>query len=347
MATMGNPEKLKKIFANVQGARAVEGSATTFREGIAEARAKGLTNDDEIKTFAIGKVRDEFAKFGQTASEQKIQDDLKTAMESKESRAQLFQNQLEKIVAAMADRVLPQMEKLGPKVIEVVDALSKIVSWASENPGQAITAAIVASIGKAAIGSAVGKALESLVSGVAGLGGKGLGALAGSGGGALGMAGAGLAAGAVGFGVGTLITSGIEWGEKQATEGGNQAAHRDVRVFSASSALYQAASSGKEGDMDSALANAERVLADLSADIKNAKDPTSYLGAIFSTDTSIEQAGKQQADAQHLPELTAMMDRLSAAIENMHRKRMKVDADITSMPMSVGANQSGRSGVGG
>jgi hypothetical protein len=346
VATMGDPEKLKKVFANVQGARAVEGSATTFREGLVEGRAKGITDESKLAEFAANKVREEFAKFDKGASEQKLQDDLKTAMDSKESRAQLFQNQLEKVVSSMADKVLPQMEKLGPKVIEVVEALSKLVSWAAENPGKAITMAIVGSIGKAAIGSMVAKSLENLIGGLAGVGGKGVGALAGGGaGGALGTAGAVLGAGALGVGLGMAITSGIEWGEKEATEGGNQAAHRDARVFGAMGAANKAAMGGTDDEITSALAAAERVRAELKKDIENAQDPTSYAGAIFGGKT-IEEAGKEQADSQHIPELKAMLERLNTSIDGLTKKRLKVDADITSMPMS-GINESGRSGMSG
>jgi hypothetical protein len=182
--------------------------------------------------------------------------------------------------------------------------------------------------------------------GMAGMGGKGLGAIGGIGGG-VGAAGAVVAAGAVGFGVGTLITKGIEWGESEATAGGNQAAHRDHRVFNTQSAVNKAAMGGSDDDMDSALAAAERVRAELTTDIQNAKDPTSYAGAIFGG-KSIEEAGKEQADSQHLPELMAMLTNLNASIETLTRKRLKVDANIESMPMmSGGVNQSGRSGVGG
>ncbi len=342
VSTMGDPEKLKKIFANVQGARAIEGSATTFRQGMAEAKSKGLTNESEIAEYAAGKVRDEFAKFSGSASDKKIQDDLKVALDSKESKAQQFQNQLEKVVSSMADKVLPQMEKLGPKVLEVVEALAKLVGWAAENPGKAIVGALVASIGKAAIGSAVAKSIEGLIGGIAGAGGKGIGALGGAGG-ALGTAGAVAAAGAVGLGLGSGIVAGIEWAESEATSGGNESAHRDMRVFSVLSDANKAATSGTDEDVDKALLLAERTRAALATDIENAKDPTSYAGAIFGGKT-IEQAGKEQADAGRLDELKGLLEKLDASITGLSKKKLKVDADITSMPMSS-VNQSGRSGM--
>ena len=93
-----------------------------------------------------------------------------------EGRAQAFQNQLDLIVASLAERVLPAMEELAPKALEVANALGKVVGWAAENPGHAIVAAIVGSIGKAAIGNMVGTALENaLKTAGAAAGGKGLG----------------------------------------------------------------------------------------------------------------------------------------------------------------------------
>jgi hypothetical protein len=341
ISTMANPEELKEIFANMQGERAAAGSVTTFRQGMAEARAKGMTKDKDVAEYGANKVFAEWEKFSETMSQKQIDDNVSKSMDTKESRAQLFQNQLEKVVAAMADKVLPQMEKLGPKVIEVVEALAKLVSWASTNPGQAITMAIVASIGKAAIGSVISKGIESLLSGAVG---GGAGAL-GGGAGLLGKAVPVAAAGAAGFAIGTAITSGIEWAESEATEGGNQAARRDARVFSTMNALHKASAGGSDEDIDTTLRAAERMKAELATDIENAKDPTSYAGAIFSGKT-IEEAGKEQADSQHLAELSVMLERLSTSIDGLTKKRLKVDADITSMPMS-GVNQSGRSGVSG
>lgn len=349
ISTMANPEELKKIFANMQGERAAAGSVTTFRQGMAEARSKGITGDKNIAEYGANKVMAEWEKFAESMSQKQIDSNVGLAMDTKESKAQLFQNQLEKVVASMADKVLPQMEKLGPVVLKLVEDLSKMVSWAATNPGEAITLAIVASIGKAAVGAAVTKGIEGLLNGIiggaGGGGGVGGGLLGGGAKGAAGMAGGALVAGAVGFGVGTAITSGIDWADKEATTGGNQAGIRDMRVFSTMDAIGKASTSGNDEDIDSTLRAAERIKAELATDIQNAKDPTSYAGAIFSGKT-LEEAGKEQADSQHIPELAAMMERLSTAIDGLTKKRLKVDADITSMPMS-GVNQAGRSGMGG
>jgi hypothetical protein len=145
--------------------------------------------------------------------------------------------------------------------------------------------------------------------------------------------------------VGSAIVAGIEWGESEATQGGNQSALRDNRVFGAMGDANKAAMGGTDDDADRALVAAERMRAELAADIENAKDPTSYAGAVFGG-KSIEQAGKEQADAGRLDELKGLLEKLDASITGLTKKRLKVDADITSMPMS-GVNQSGRSGVSG
>lgn len=176
-ATQGDPAKFKSIFANVQGARAVEGFATVFREGraaeMSKAGPKGESSKDLLKRISdagIAAVNAKFAEFERASVDSKqVEEDFGLAMKKTSAKAQLFQNKLDAVVTSMADRVLPALERLAPDALKVVDSFAKLISWASENPWTSVMLAITASIGKAAIGNAVKeKILEMMRGGGAG-----------------------------------------------------------------------------------------------------------------------------------------------------------------------------------
>lgn len=160
----GNLAMLADLFQNEMSKKVLKGFGN-----VAEQASK--RGEDPIEA-----VRKEFAKFTASLTEGDVAKAAGVSMGTSEARAQAFQNNLDLVASSLAERVLPQLEKLAPKALELADALGRVVGWASENPGSAITAAIIASIGKAAIGNLVGSALENaLKTAGATAGGKGLG----------------------------------------------------------------------------------------------------------------------------------------------------------------------------
>ena len=152
-ATGGDTDKMKGMFANVLGEKAVNALAAAYRS--AGGGDKGLKAVDE-----------QFARFGGSVTEGQIQTNLATQMGSKESQAQAFQNELDKVTAQLGTELAPALKDLAPYAIQAAKALAGLVEFGAQNPGIAITTAIVASIGKAAIGESVGKALTGAVGGV-------------------------------------------------------------------------------------------------------------------------------------------------------------------------------------
>src|SRR5262249_2475627 len=92
----------------------------------------------------------------------------------------------------------------------------KVVGFAAEHPGAAITAAIVASIAKASLGAAVSGALEAAIKGVAA---RGI-----SGAGALGPAGLALTIGTA------ILTIESAWITQKHAEGAEQAKEQDTAI---------------------------------------------------------------------------------------------------------------------
>jgi hypothetical protein len=109
---------------------------------------------------------------------------------TKEARIQQFQNNLDKVASSLADNVLPALEKLAPAALQVAQGMANVITWATKNPGEAISAAIVLSIGRAGLESAMRTAIDrALTPGVKG------GAPGQSFGGAMGALGVGAAIG--------------------------------------------------------------------------------------------------------------------------------------------------------
>jgi len=307
--TGGDTDKMKKLFANVLGDKPVTALAIAYKQaGGGEA--------------GIAEVNRQLARFSGVMTSSQIQSNIDLSEKTTASRAQKFQNQLDTIAASLAERVLPAMEKLAPKALEVADALSKMVSIAAENPGKAIVLAIVASIAKAQIGASIASAIPGLLSGAGGMAGA---AAAGS----LGLAGkAGLVglAGAAGYGIGSLLApyifEPIFGGKEKGAEEASAAEARRLNLLGKADAEKR-----RTGKVSAdTLGEIERMRAETEARVKAAEAPTSVLGAMFSTEKTIGQAGAEQADAANLKGLRADLARLIAVTEaNKPPKSVTVD----------------------
>lgn len=166
--TGGDTEKMNALFKNVVGYKAVSSFVSAYKgAGGGEAGMKA--------------VDAQFGRFGGKVSDATIEENLKRALETKESKAQEAQNRIDRITAYMADRLIPQLEKLAGPAEKAAGALAELVSTAAEHPWGAIATVIATSIGasiaKATIGEMAGKAFASAL-GSLGPGGIAVGALA-------------------------------------------------------------------------------------------------------------------------------------------------------------------------
>lgn len=168
--TGGDPERMKKMFANVIGAKPAEAMATTFRRSRAEAIGRGASQESATQQ-GLADVKAELDRFkNATIDATEFSDSFAAAMNTTSSKAQLAQNRFDDIADRVMEKVLPALERLEPGVTKAAEAFTGIVAWAAENPGAAITAAIVGSIAKAGIEASIRSAL-------AGLGGASAGAV--------------------------------------------------------------------------------------------------------------------------------------------------------------------------
>ena len=164
--TNGDQAMIAKLFNNVHSAAALRGFSETYNEaGGGEAGLKAI--QAVLKSYEGG------------LSKEEINSGNDLYKDSKAGKAQDVQNKFETAWSAALEKLTPALERLTPHIGELADAFVKIVSWAASNPGEAITAAIVGSILKAAIGNAVMTAITNSIKGGGGPGGGGgAGALA-------------------------------------------------------------------------------------------------------------------------------------------------------------------------
>lgn len=165
-----DPANLKKMWANTGGARAVEGFATTYRRARGTVLDKG-GSDDEANAAGRAAVKEAFASFRKAAlNDEEINASFAARMGNTDSKAQLQNNRMEDVAARIGDKLLPALEKLAPVIEKVVDSFGGMVAWAAENPLAAVVAALVASIGKAAVTSAIAEAMKNAIMRSAGAG---------------------------------------------------------------------------------------------------------------------------------------------------------------------------------
>jgi len=215
--TQGDPEAMKKMFANVMGERAVTGFANIYRKGEAEQKGSGKA-----------KVEAEFARLSGVMTSQDVARAASDRMRESDAQmakvmAEFDRAVAEKLVPKLLDMVpvieklipifidlnaqaLPQFVDLIKTLADVVGAHKDLIHDIASHPIGAIMAfEVTKSIGQAALGEAIKSVL--------------LRTIGGAGGGAPGALGAGVgAAGALTAVGATAAVAGLAVGGKGAID---------------------------------------------------------------------------------------------------------------------------------
>jgi hypothetical protein len=317
--TKGNTAQIAKLYPNQTGAAAAMYAADVYNK--AGGGNKGI---DAVKA--------EFAKFKETLAASDVQAMEGRRLATDEAKIQLFNNRIEAIAASLAERLIPQFERLAPQVEEMIMAFAKVVGWAAENPGAAITTAIVGSIAKAAIGDAVGEILKNT-----------LGKAATAGGGLAGLIGTAALAGIT---VGTMYAqvTNMKQGE------GYKSAEEQMK-FNESTIQKAEEERKKTGTVSPETLDAlKTVRGELAKEAQRAANPTSYLSAVnpFGDHTFKERGEdlRYKAGASGIHYQEARADEILEAMKGIVPKDgLKVE--VTNMPTAGGpmAPSDGREGM--
>jgi hypothetical protein len=167
----GDLAKITRMMPN-QNSRAV---VTAFTSDYKRAFEATKGTEAEKRKAGVEAVDAAFKKLANTTlRNDELEEKFKAANETSASKAQELQNKLEDVTQKLVTGLVPAFEKLAPYVVKAAEGLAKLVTWAAEHPGQAIAAALAASIARAGIENALRGGIESLFRG--GGGGKGGGA---------------------------------------------------------------------------------------------------------------------------------------------------------------------------
>jgi hypothetical protein len=125
--TGGDMGRMKKMFANIMGERAVGGLSTAFLD------ASGGKKDKESLARGDAAVAKEFDRMTKQATMQKseVDESFGNAMKTSASGAELFQQKLDQVVGDMADKLIPAMLKMTPVAEKGAEVLGKFIDAVS------------------------------------------------------------------------------------------------------------------------------------------------------------------------------------------------------------------------
>lgn len=314
LKTGGDLGKLGGTFKNQRAMSVVSGLGQVY--GDAEKAEKGS---------GVGAIKSYFEKMGKGMSQEDLADSLKLAMDTTATKTQQFNTALEEVGEKLADKLLPALERLAPFIIKAADAFATLVGEAVENPGTAITAAIVASIGKAAIGSAVAAAIKALIGG----GGGGAGGVAG----VPGRAGAYLGAAGIGIALGS---GAIIAGAENADAAVERAGSKQDEVQAALKRAHEANRFGMAKGQEVVAQGVGATVTNLNERIRIAEMSQGLSG--FTSRLTGNMSGDEYAsgrkDLAILPELKAMRDAQLNSLKALTTTTLKVQ--VVNMPKGGG-----------
>lgn len=189
IASKGNIPAMTKMWADTLGQKPIRGLTNAFNAaGGGEAGWQAAL--EKIKPFMA-------AQLDPSTQRRNVED----YQNSTSGRVQRFQNALDRVTERISGRLLSTLERAEPAMLQFVDALGNVVTWAAENPGKAILAAMTASIARAGLESVGRLILDRVMASFAGsVIGNGVGGAVGAAGGISGIGG--------GSGAGAILSGG-------------------------------------------------------------------------------------------------------------------------------------------
>jgi hypothetical protein len=288
----------------------------------------GITRFLEIFTEAgggkrgVAALRSTFRDTAGEVSKEQIGEDLESVLGGTEAKAMRFNQQLERVVASMADKLIPAAEKLAPSALRAADALGSIVELAASNPGQAIVAAIGVSTARAFAESSFRSVIDAAIKKSFGVGATASGGAA-PGAGALGTLSAGLvitAAAVTLYATGRLI---IDRATKDMGEGRSRSVISSVNADIARQRVARQMREQRETTPE-AVRDLREATIQYRERIASAEEKGTFAGdwkAIkgwfgMSGGLSDAQLAERTADASKLDELRAELQKMEATLRS-------------------------------
>lgn len=132
-----DPVGFKKMYANVAGARAVEGFATIYRNAAATAQldssklganGKPISVADQRANAGEAAVRAEFDRLKKAAVDQtEINESFNRAMGTTASKVTVFNNEMNQVTTELMANTLPALKAIAPVFLEFVKTASDVI----------------------------------------------------------------------------------------------------------------------------------------------------------------------------------------------------------------------------
>jgi hypothetical protein len=306
---------------DVQAKRGIDAFAAEYRT--AGGGKKGLAAVNE-------KFGDIFGGAG-TLSKEDIEQQAARANATKQSGAQAFNNQLERIGEDLANKLTPSLNATAPAALKAAEAMTSFATWAASEPKKAIMTAIGAAYAKEALTSFLKNEMS---------GGTKLGKAVGTLGTVAGVAAAAYATFEIGQAAINILS-------EKAGKGQTTSQNRDFEVGNVLSAAFAARERGE--DPTKVLEELEATRAKQKARIDAAENSTSFLGALWGEmfgGKGFEARSAEKADEDRISTLKEDLDRVEKAIHQLREARLRVHVD--NMPSSPLTSPSdGRVGIDG
>lgn len=254
-----NPVEFKKMWANVQGARAVEGFKTIYQK--AGGGKSGLEAiDAEFKKFTAAL---------DPAAQQKM---LEASTSTTEAASNRFQQKLDEVTEKMGASLLPALERLAPTVLSLAEKFSGLLQWVADNPFKAVVVAMTAAVGRAGIESGIRMMIDRAATSLLGGGATGAG----------GVGGAGVGAAFAGKGAVGVAVTGLTMVAAVAAVG--------VAAYTTTEALLKLADASNQKSQQERAKSSNDLQREGATAIESAQDPLSQQMALSEAKRKITEA---------------------------------------------------------
>lgn len=303
IASKGNIPAMTQMWADTLGQKPIRGLTNAFNE--AGGGEKGWQAAlEKIKPFMSAQMTKDVEKAN-------LEDYNKTTA----ARAAEFQNKLDVITTSMANRLLPALEQLAPKALELANTFSDAVAWAAGNPWQAVMVLLGASVARAATESFGRLILERGIHGLIGGAGGASGAAAGAGG-------AGIVPALTGGGPGVVGTVAAGVGASLG------AIALGTAAFTITSAVLNAADVKMQTDNKNRAEGMNEIVADFQKRYAEAKNDDERAELVKRAKYNIEQNEKQNKGFWGFDsdERKASLAAINGTISSDEMRRKEIDA---------------------
>ncbi len=166
--TQGDPRALGKIFRDVKSQQGIGGFVQIYNAAFSKAGG-GKAGD----VAGVAAIKAEFSRLrDSTVQQAEIQESFRRTMETSDAKVQQLNNQLERVAAEAASKLVPALIQLAPHLVKVAQGLGDLANFVAQNPIKSAIIVFGASIAKEVAAIGLKSIFEKALSGVSGGGGK-------------------------------------------------------------------------------------------------------------------------------------------------------------------------------